>query len=71
MKHKSKIIVAAIIALVLVIAASFYAINRTTRCDTDGERPSDCVPANNRCTPPGDAREAVIDCAEFKYYEAR
>jgi hypothetical protein len=26
-------------------------------------------PAPNRCTPIGDPREAVVDCAEFKYYD--
>jgi hypothetical protein len=70
MKHKQKLTTLGLIILALIIGgAVYYAANRSNRCDTSGIRPNDCIPANNRCTPPGDPREATIDCAEFRYYQ--
>jgi hypothetical protein len=71
MKKKNKILLVITLILILVFAAAAYTINQSNECDTTGVRPKDCIPANNRCTPPGDPREAVIDCIEFRYYEAR
>ena len=63
-----------LVVLALITGTVFYVANRSSSsngCDTIGVRPKTCVPANNRCTPPGDSREATVDCAEFRYYEAK
>lgn len=69
MKTYKKLLALAV-AIALVIAASVYAMSRSPDCNTNEVRASECVPANNRCTPPGDPRESVVDCAQFKYYQA-
>ncbi len=71
MKKKQKIILVGLLILVLVISSAAYLVNRSSSCYAAGVRSSDCKPPNNRCFPPGDPREAVVDCAEFKYYESK
>lgn len=66
--HKKLLALA--VAIAMVIAASVYAMGRSPHCNTNEARARECVPANNRCTPPGDPRESLVDCAQFKYYQA-
>ena len=67
--NKKQVIVVSVVGLVLMVASATYFVARSSNCDTNGIRPASCRPANNRCLPPGDTREAGVDCAEFKYYK--
>lgn len=77
------IIVVAFVILAIALSLVGYSITRDGRCsvngnctnktnndcDTNGVRPATCIPANNRCLPPGDPREATVDCLELRYYQ--
>jgi hypothetical protein len=71
MKRKQTVIAVGLLLVMLLTVMAVYAVNRANRCDTNGVRPSECIPTNNRCTPPGDRREAMVDCPKPLYYEAK
>ncbi len=70
MKKKQKIVTIALLIIGLIVASGVYVLSQSKdRCNTKGRRPDNCVPANNRCTPPGDPREEGINCGKAEYYE--
>lgn len=68
MKKKTKlIIIGAAMTLVAVgIAAALLHNQYPDKCTAQDRQQNNCVPAG-RCTPPGDPREATVDCALKNY----
>lgn len=67
MKKKQKIaIVVLLITLLTFTLAYYFVLQRMDKCTAIDKVQNNCVPAG-RCTPPGDPREATIDCALKNY----
>lgn len=77
MKKKQRFIVGALIILVVMIALTAFVsrhqnnqsldIDPLPKCSQKDREQNNCVPTG-RCTPPGDPREATIDC-DLKNYD--
>lgn len=75
MKKKQKIVLAVLVAAVLVAGIAYYlAVQHTNTtgghsdaCTATDRAQNNCAPAG-RCTPPGDPREATVDC-DIKNYD--
>lgn len=68
MKKKQRITLFVLLAAVLILGLGYYfAGQNSDECTASDRAQNNCVPAG-RCTPPGDPREATIDC-EIKDYD--
>lgn len=68
MKKKQKIILFGCLIIVLVFGLAYYFTKQNSnKCTAADRTQNNCVPAG-RCTPPGDPREATIDC-DIKDYD--
>jgi hypothetical protein len=68
MKKKQRIIVIALLVVAIVAGPAIYFMRQPSdKCTEKDRQQNNCVPAG-RCTPPGDPREATIDC-ELKNYD--
>ncbi len=67
MRKKQKLLVVAIVIIAVVAGLAFYFVRQPSdRCTSQDRGQNNCVPAG-RCTPPGDPREATIDCQVKDY----
>lgn len=65
LKRQTLIILSVI--TVIIIGTAVYMNQRTSdKCTSADRANNNCVPAG-RCTPPGDPREAVVDCPLKNY----
>ncbi|QQS20088.1 hypothetical protein IPL85_01365 [Candidatus Saccharibacteria bacterium] len=67
MKKKQKIVLFGLLIAILIFGLAYYFVGQNSdKCTAADRAQNNCVPAG-RCTPPGDPREAVIDCGITDY----
>lgn len=69
MKKQQTLIIIFSVILLIIFSSIFLVKEGYVGCNTRGVRSDNCKPKNNRCTPPGDSREATTDCSKYRYYE--
>lgn len=68
MNKKQKVILFGLLITVLVFGVAYYFVGQNSdKCSAADREQNNCVPAG-RCTPPGDPREATVDC-DIKDYD--
>jgi len=66
-KRQQKVFLAGLLGLAVITGVALYVARQPTdRCTAADRQQINCVPAG-RCTPPGDPREATIDCQITQY----
>jgi hypothetical protein len=67
MKKKQKVVLIGLLTGALIFSLAYYFIGQhSDKCTASDRTQNNCVPAG-RCTPPGDPREATVDCALKSY----